>query len=140
MGNKPKGLYFKKTSCKYSGELTPAEKSLLALLMEGYEYKECAEILYISESTVKTHVNALFLKEQVHSRGELIAKKYKELLGLPPEKRVIDGHCAMCERAKIVFEKIYNQIFDYKHSGYLYARQHQNVARMMLRDYEKAGV
>mgnify|MGYP002796137702 FL=1 len=59
-------------------DLTPQEKVILKLLLQGLSYKECAKALTISTATVKTHVNTIFQKKQVHSLSQLLAKSYKE--------------------------------------------------------------
>jgi|GEM_PF-2573069 len=132
------GGLFQKKNNQYSTELTPREKELLWLILEGHGYKKCAEIMVVSETTIKTHINNIFQKEQVNDRGELIAKKYKELLYLPPEKRVLNSCCALCERSKIIFQNIYEQEFDYRRSGYWYAHQHKDVAEMMLKRFKNS--
>lgn len=49
-------------------QLTIREVELLALIAEGYKNKEIAEILYISEKTVKTHITNIFKKLEVTDR------------------------------------------------------------------------
>ena len=56
--------------------LTDREREVLELLLRGYTYKLVAKDLFISESTVKTHVQSVYAKLGVHSKTELI-----ELLG-----------------------------------------------------------
>lgn len=52
--------------------LTNREKEVLALLTEGYTYKNVADKLVISETTVKTHVNNIFQKLQVNDRTQAV--------------------------------------------------------------------
>ena len=44
------------------------------LLLKGYPYKLIASRLYISESTVKTHVQSIYSKLNIHNRTELIER------------------------------------------------------------------
>ena len=49
------------------------EKEVLALLVAGLTNRQIAARLYLSESTVKTHVTSAFAKLGVHSRNEAAA-------------------------------------------------------------------
>ena len=49
------------------------EKEVLALLVAGMTNREIAARLYLSESTVKTHMTSAFAKLGVHSRNEAAA-------------------------------------------------------------------
>ena len=53
-------------------QLTPREKEVLALLKQGYTNKEIAEKLYISEKTVKSHMNNIFRRFNVSGRLQAI--------------------------------------------------------------------
>jgi len=53
-------------------QLTHREKEILALLKEGYTNKEIAEKLYISEKTVKSHLNNIFRRFNVSGRLQAI--------------------------------------------------------------------
>jgi NarL family two-component system response regulator LiaR len=53
-------------------DLTPRERDVLALLVEGLTNKEIAGRLSISRSTVKVHVSNILSKLNVSSRGEAI--------------------------------------------------------------------
>ena len=55
--------------------LTPREEEVLQLLTQGVTYKGVAGKLFISETTVKTHVNNIFQKLQVSDRTRLLNKK-----------------------------------------------------------------
>ena len=48
--------------------LTLREREVAELLADGVTYKEIAKKLFISETTVKTHVNNIFQKLQVNDR------------------------------------------------------------------------
>ena len=53
-------------------ELTPREEDVLDLLTQGVTYKGVAGKLFISETTVKTHVNNIFQKLQVNDRTQAV--------------------------------------------------------------------
>ena len=55
-------------------QLTGRESEILKLLAKGYLYKEIAEHLGVSMSTVRTHVSAVYEKLHVHSRTEAAMK------------------------------------------------------------------
>lgn len=54
------------------GNLTPREQDVLNLLIKGYTNKEIANDLFISEKTVKSHLNKVFKKLNVSRRLEAI--------------------------------------------------------------------
>lgn len=55
-------------------QLTSREQDILRLLAKGYMYKEIADRLGISMSTVRTHISAVYEKLHVHSRTEAVMK------------------------------------------------------------------
>ncbi len=55
-------------------QLTARELEILRLLAKGHLYKEIAEQLAISMSTVRTHISAVYEKLHVHSRTEAAMK------------------------------------------------------------------
>jgi DNA-binding NarL/FixJ family response regulator len=55
-------------------QLTPREKELLSLMIEGYDYRTIAEKTYISYDTVRTHVRHIYKKLHVACRNEAIVK------------------------------------------------------------------
>ena len=55
-------------------QLTTRELEILRLLAKGHMYKEIADQLAISMSTVRTHVSAVYEKLHVHSRTEAAMK------------------------------------------------------------------
>ena len=60
--------------------LSPRELEILRLLCAAYSNTEIAEELFVSESTVKTHVSAIMTKMQVPSRLKAVVRAYE--LGL----------------------------------------------------------
>jgi DNA-binding CsgD family transcriptional regulator len=54
--------------------LSERENEIVLLLLKGYTYKLIASELYISESTVKTHIQSIYSKLNIHNRTELIQK------------------------------------------------------------------
>jgi DNA-binding NarL/FixJ family response regulator len=55
-------------------KLTGREHEILALLAKGYFYKEIADQLGISMSTVRAHLHAVYEKLHVQSRTEAVVK------------------------------------------------------------------
>lgn len=53
-------------------ELTGREKDLSRLIYEGKSNSQIAELLFISESTVKTHVYNIFRKMEIKNRVEVV--------------------------------------------------------------------
>jgi NarL family two-component system response regulator LiaR len=54
-------------------DLTPRERTVLALMVEGLNNTEIAEKLVVSPSTIKSHVSHILLKLDVASRTEAVA-------------------------------------------------------------------
>lgn len=70
-------------------DLTDREKDVYNLLVDGVSYKDAAKILNVTQATIKTHVNTLFLKLQVNSLVELVVKHYKRVIKeLQNEERI----------------------------------------------------
>jgi DNA-binding NarL/FixJ family response regulator len=55
-------------------ELSPREQEILDYLAKGYSYKETAEQIGISYSTVHTHIEHIYHKLRVRSRAQAVAK------------------------------------------------------------------
>jgi DNA-binding NarL/FixJ family response regulator len=55
-------------------ELSPREWEVLRLLARGYAYKEIADTLTISVTTVNTHIHRIYQKLHVQSRGQAVAR------------------------------------------------------------------
>ncbi len=58
--------------------LTEREREVLQLISEGFSNVEIGEKLFVSESTVKTHVSNLFVKLDVKRRTQAVTRA-KEL-------------------------------------------------------------
>jgi len=54
--------------------LTEREIEIISVIMKGKNNKETAQMLFIEECTVKTHLKSIFKKFNVKSRHELMAK------------------------------------------------------------------
>ncbi len=61
------------TPCDIPG-LTGREKQIAVLLLKGYTYRMIAGELFLSESTVKTHIQNLYSKLDIKNKTELIQK------------------------------------------------------------------
>lgn len=77
--------------------LTNREKEVLALLTEGYTYKNVADKLVISETTVKTHVNNIFQKLQVNDRTQAVLYAIKH--GLVPSDKAGQANKRLTQQA-----------------------------------------
>ncbi|MFC9058489.1 response regulator [Streptomyces sp. NPDC057074] len=55
-------------------DLTPREREVLALIGQGLSNRGIAEKLFISEATVKTHINNLFAKSHIRDRAEAVRR------------------------------------------------------------------
>ncbi len=61
-------------------DLTPQEKKVLKLLVEGKSYKLIAQELFVSVDTVKTHIRNIYAKLQVHSGTEAVSLALRDKL------------------------------------------------------------
>jgi DNA-binding NarL/FixJ family response regulator len=61
-------------------DLTPHEKRLLKLLVEGHNYTTAAVELSVSFNTIKFHVRHIYEKLQVHSKSEAVSKALRQRL------------------------------------------------------------
>jgi DNA-binding NarL/FixJ family response regulator len=55
-------------------QLSPRERDVLDYLVKGYSYKETADQMGISYSTVHTHIEHIYQKLHVQSRAQAVAK------------------------------------------------------------------
>ena len=53
-------------------DLSPAERDVFNLYVQGYTAKEIANILSLSINTIKTHNKRIYMKLNVGSRKELL--------------------------------------------------------------------
>ncbi|WP_433888386.1 response regulator transcription factor [Streptomyces sp. CA-111067] len=56
------------------GDLTPREREVLTLIGRGLPNRAIAEKLFISEATVKTHINNLFAKADIRDRADAVRR------------------------------------------------------------------
>ncbi len=60
-------------------QLTNRECEIINLLMSGRSVRSASEELFLSESTIKTHIRSIYKKLDVHNRQEMIDKLSEEL-------------------------------------------------------------
>jgi len=60
--------------------LSERELDVLTYLSKGFGYKQIAENLFISPSTVRKHIENIYVKLQVHSKLEAVQKAQKHRL------------------------------------------------------------
>ena len=65
-------------------DLTPREADVLRAIAAGHSNAEIAAELFISEVTVKSHINHLFAKIRARSRAEAVRYAYDHGLVSPP--------------------------------------------------------
>jgi len=61
-------------------DLTPHEKRLLKLLVEGHNYTTASAELSVSYNTIKFHMRHIYEKLQVHSKSEAVSKALRNRL------------------------------------------------------------
>jgi DNA-binding NarL/FixJ family response regulator len=59
-------------------QLTPRELEVLKLIAQGLSNDEIAGTLFLSEATVKTHVNHLLSKLELRDRAQAIVFAYQQ--------------------------------------------------------------
>jgi DNA-binding NarL/FixJ family response regulator len=65
-------------------DLTPRESEVLRLIAAGKSNREIARALFVSEATVKTHVNRIFAKTGSRDRGQAMRYAYQHGYVEPP--------------------------------------------------------
>jgi DNA-binding NarL/FixJ family response regulator len=65
------------------GELTPREAEVLAQIAAGLSNAEIASALFVSEATVKTHINHIFTKTGLRDRAQLVGYAFRHGLATP---------------------------------------------------------
>lgn len=59
------------------GELTPRESEVLTRIAAGLSNQEIAAALFVSEATVKTHINHIFTKTGLRDRAQLVGYAFR---------------------------------------------------------------
>jgi DNA-binding NarL/FixJ family response regulator len=68
------------------GDLTPRESEVLRLIAAGRSNREIARALFVSEATVKTHVNRIFAKTGSRDRTQAMRYAYTHGYANPPDR------------------------------------------------------
>lgn len=63
--------------------LTPREAEVLGKIAAGLSNAEIAAALYVSEATVKTHINHIFAKTGLRDRAQLVGYAFRHRLASP---------------------------------------------------------
>ncbi len=63
--------------------LTPREAEVLAHIAAGESNAEIAAALFVSEATVKTHINHIFGKTGLRDRAQLVGYAFRNGLAFP---------------------------------------------------------
>jgi DNA-binding NarL/FixJ family response regulator len=66
------------------GDLTPREAEVLAHIAAGLSNAEIAAALFVSDATVKTHINHIFAKTGLRDRAQLVGYAFRHGLARPP--------------------------------------------------------
>jgi DNA-binding NarL/FixJ family response regulator len=64
-------------------ELTPREAEVLGHIAAGLSNAEIAATLFVSEATVKTHINHIFTKTGLRDRAQLVGYAFRHRLASP---------------------------------------------------------
>src|SRR3546814_6399644 len=62
-----------------AGDLTGREREILVGLARGRTNRHLADVLFVSEATVKTHVSSLLMKLGVRSRVQAVILAYEKI-------------------------------------------------------------
>jgi DNA-binding NarL/FixJ family response regulator len=74
-------------------DLTPRESEVLRLIAGGKSNREIARALFVSEATVKTHVNRIFAKTGSRDRGQAMHYAYQHGYAEQPKDLSRTGAC-----------------------------------------------
>jgi DNA-binding NarL/FixJ family response regulator len=64
-------------------DLTPREAEVLTRIAAGLSNQEIATVLFVSEATVKTHINHIFTKTGLRDRAQLVGYAFRHELATP---------------------------------------------------------
>ena len=70
--------FYQQQENKELEKLSNREQEILELLSKGFRYKQIADKLFISTTTVRTHIYNIYQKLQVNTRTEALNKIFKK--------------------------------------------------------------
>jgi DNA-binding NarL/FixJ family response regulator len=73
-------MLFQRTGTPISVDaaLTPSEVRLLSLMARGYTYQAAGDEMSVSVNTIRNYVRSIYEKLHVHSKGEAVAKAFRQ--------------------------------------------------------------
>ena len=67
-------------------DLTPREREVLVLIAGGHSNSDIADLLVLSEGTVKTHIGRIFTKLNARDRAQAVIAAYESGLVTPAQR------------------------------------------------------